>query len=134
MASTAAADIRRLIYGGSGSSGSLSTGDLEWFRSNNVNLYIGAAAAAGAEAAKAYASPTYKTVGDLSIGQSGIYLRYRALEKQLRAQGVRRIAPYAGGISVAGKDSDYADSDMVTPVFRVGQFDNPGTDNSTGDD
>ena len=132
MASTAAADIRRLIYGGSGSSGSLSTGDLEWFRSNNVNLYIAAAAAADAEASQ-YAGVASKQVGDLKLSYHAASDGYLALSKSLRAQGVRRIAPYAGGISVAGKTADYADTDMVPPVFQVGQFDNPGTDDYEDD-
>ncbi|MFH2072391.1 MAG: hypothetical protein ABIJ75_06010, partial [Actinomycetota bacterium] len=78
-----------------------------------------------------YAGLASKQVGDLRLSYQSYADGYGAISASLRAQGVRRIAPYAGGISVAGKDSDYADSDMVTPVFRVGQFDNPGTDEDT---
>lgn len=130
MPSTSAADIRRLIYGTSTGTGSLSTADLLWFDSNNQNTYLAAAAAADAEAA-VVAGAADKQVGDLRISYRGAAEAYKALSQRLRLQGVRRVAPYAGGISVAAKDTANADTDMVTPKFRTDQFTNP-ISSSTG--
>jgi len=126
-ASTSAADVRRLIYGGSTRSGYLSPADLVWFRANEPNLYLAAAAAAEAEAQQLVATGNRK-VGDLEISYDNSS-EWRALAKQLRIRGLVRISPYSGGISVSDKDSQAADTDYDAPSFKRGQFDN---NSSTG--
>lgn len=88
---------------------------------------IAAARALGAR----YARRADKKIGRLSIGASKIsenYFRLAAeLEKGLgrRAGGADGI--YAGGISIADKQSEESDSDRVVPAFARDQFTNPGT-------
>ena len=126
MASTADADtVRRLIYGGSTRTGTLSTGDINWFVDANPNVYLAASEAAFAEYAVEAGQPTNKAVGDISIGRSADYLRYRELAQNLRRRGLRSVKPYAGGLTRSSKDTERDDSDRVPPAFAVGQFDNP---------
>lgn len=125
--STQVAQIRRLIYGGSTRTGSLSTGDIGWFADNRGNIWLAAAAAAEAEGA--YAGAGRKKVGDLEIdeGNGG----WRDLAKSLRLQGLRSVKPYAGGISVSDKETQRSDSDYDQPAVRLGMFDYEGDDSDT---
>lgn len=127
--STQIAQMRRLLYGGSTKTGSLSTDDVAWFFDNNVNLYLGAAQAAYAEGMET-AGGGKKKVGDLEIdpGASGDY--WLGLSKQLRLRAVRQVKPFSGGISVDAKVATEADSDWDAPESRRGQFDYDG--GSTG--
>jgi hypothetical protein len=130
MASTAAADLRRLIYGGSTRSGSLSTGDLEWFAANRGNVWLAAAAAAEAEAT-ASAGIAAKQVGDLRIQYADDSAGYAAAADRLRAQGIRSVAPYAGGISLSDIDTVESDTDRPTPAFARGMMTNPDLDETS---
>jgi len=130
--STQIAQMRRLLYGGSTKTGSLSTDDVAWFFDNNVNLYLGAAQAANAEALVKAAQGDRK-VGDLEIsfaGAGGGVDFYTKLSKELRLRGVRQVKPFSGGISVDAKVAAEADSDWDRPESRRGQFDYNG--GSTG--
>lgn len=63
------------------------------------------------------------SVGDLTI--SGTQTSYAALAKSLRARADTAVTPFVGGISVADKDTQEADTDRVTPAFTRTLFDNP---------
>lgn len=121
--STSIAQVRRLIYGGSTRSGSLSTGDIGWFVDNAANVYLAAEQAALAEAAADFGNVTNMSVGDLSVGRSADYLRWRELAARLHRQGIRSVSVYAGGISQSDKETQRADTDWDKPANRLGQFD-----------
>ena len=118
--STSIAQVRRLIYGGSTRTGTLSTGDIGWFVDNAPNVWLAASEAAASEAA-AYGSGR-KKVGDLEIeeGSAGGWLD---LSRRLRRKGISAVSPYAGGISVADKAAQDTDSDWDRPANRLGMFD-----------
>lgn len=118
------ASVRRYIYGGSTRSGSLSTDDIGSFVDENVSVLYAAAYAADAEASDAATNPD-KKIGDLELRYGAVADSFRTLSASLRAQASRRVSPFAGGISRSAKDTQYADSDMVRPKFRVDQFTNP---------
>ena len=120
--STQIAQTRRLVYGGSTRSGSLSAGDVAWFFDNNANLYLGAAAAANAEQINAIAGGR-KKVGDLEVDPSVTAAGWGALSKQLRLRGVRQVSPFSGGISRNQKAATETDADWDEPESRRGQFD-----------
>lgn len=84
---------------------------------------IAAARALGAR----YARRADKTVGRLSISMSQISKQYFDLAKELQKTLGRLTGGasgmYAGGISVADKDTEIADTDRVAPAFTVGQWD-----------
>ncbi len=125
MASTADADtVRRLIYGGSTRTGTLSTADVNWFVDNNPNVRLAASEAAMAEATLLASKPS-RTVGDISIDYTGAINNYRSMSADLRKSGLRSVKPYAGGLTRSSKDTERDDSDRVPPAFAVGQFDNP---------
>jgi hypothetical protein len=68
-------------------------------------------------------------VGDLKIFASARYKQYLEVLKALEADAVIFSAtPFAGGISVAGKDSVEDNTDRVKPSFSKGMHDNPGAD------
>ncbi len=72
---------------------------------------------------------TSKKVGDLTLGFSNpgnVYLALREKSKQLRMLGVRKVKPYAGGISQSDKKATQSDTDLEPYHFRIGQFDHPG--------
>ena len=118
--STQVAQVKRLIYGGSTRTGSLSTGDIGWFVDNAPNIWLAASEAAASEAA-AYGSGR-KKVGDLEIeeGSAGGWLD---LSRRLRRKGISTVAPYAGGISVSDKQTQRDDTDWDQPANRLGMFD-----------
>lgn len=126
--STADSDaVRRLLYGGSTRSGTLSTGDIDWFVDNASNVWLAAAEAAGAEGAAAYGQPTNKKVGDLSISRSADYLRWRQLSSTLRRKGISKVTPFAGGTSKADKTARESDTDRVQSEVKVAMHDYDGT-------
>jgi hypothetical protein len=94
---------------------------------NGNNLYRAAADAARSLASREGKS---KSVGDLSISGLGDTWLLVASEFERRADG--QATPYAGGISVADKQTYEQDTDRVTPAFTRGLHNTPGTVNSTG--
>ena len=69
-----------------------------------------------------------KSVGDLSISYGSVAKSFSDLAQRLRrTASLQLAAPYAGGISIADKDSVEDDSDRVVPAFSVGMHDYPGT-------
>ena len=81
----------------------------------HTNTYFAAALVADS-LALAKGNIATKRVGDLSITYDPSF--YGRLAKMLRRQGALRTGvPYAGGISVADKETNEADTDRVQPMF-----------------
>jgi len=74
-----------------------------------------------------------KQVGDLKIDYRTVSITdlLTAKSKSLRMQGVRKVKPYAGGISKDDKDTQESDTDWVKPHFVIGQHDHPGVRSGT---
>lgn len=136
--STNPADTIRLLIGDvSTSTGSeiFSDAEIDYFNGAKPNAFLSAALAVesliGTDRGTTLASVIEKQVGDLKIkygtegGGSGGTLTAKA--KSLRLQGVRKVKPYAGGISELDKDAAETDTDYNAPAFRVGMFDNPNS-------
>jgi hypothetical protein len=119
--------VRIMLHDTSSGSAKLSDETIDWLLSAEPNLYLAAAAGAETIASEAAREPSSKSVGDLSISYAETAVRYSTLAKSLRMRGIRRVSPVAGGISQSAKDTQYGDSDMTSPAFKVGQFDNPGS-------
>jgi hypothetical protein len=75
-----------------------------------------------------------KTVGPLRIATSQRADGYAKLAKRIRSEIAGRVAPYAGGISVADMDAVEADTDRVPADFAVGMDDTPGTATAAEDE
>ena len=106
--------------------------EIEAHLSAEGNRY--AAAALCAESIGAlFARRADKTVGRMSIAASRVSERYFQLADRMRTELGSRAAPYAGGISIADKQTDEDDSDRVAPAFTVGMLQFPGeAKSSTG--
>lgn len=76
-----------------------------------------------------FARDVEKAVGDLKIKASERYKNYleimKALEEEAVVSGLPGAAPFAGGISIAQKETQESDSDRVKPSFSKGMMDNP---------
>lgn len=64
-----------------------------------------------------YATAVDKAVGDLRLSLSQKYDHYLSLIKQFEGEAMLVAVPFAGGISVASKDTYEQDSDRVKPRF-----------------
>ena len=87
-----------------------------------------AAAAADALAAKFARLATEKRMGQASLAWKR-YESLTALAKTLRASASFAALPFAGGISVAQKQSLDQDTDRIQPSFVKGMMDNPSSAN-----
>jgi|SRR5581483_10532291 len=117
----------------------LSNNEVQWFLDVSPNLYAGACLAAhtlGARVTTLSASTSsveQKQVGDLMLryGVSGgnveaFQRAYQSLCRRLSEQSALASArPFAGGITISGKQALESDSDRVRPWARRDQFDNP---------
>lgn len=103
--------------------------ELDFLLSENGNNVYRAAAIACEQLSAGEAKS--KSVGDLSL--SGMGETYMDLAKRYTLWADSRVQPFAGGISVADKDSRSLDVDRVQPAFSRGLHMTPGVDaNSTG--
>ena len=135
--STDTSDEFRLLIGDlSTSTGSeiFSDGEVDYFVGNYSNVPLAASAAVktivGSTRSSTLAGVLSKQVGDLKhdygSGGSSVSEILILKAKQLRMLGVRKVKPYAGGISDSDKDAAERDTDWVKPHFKIGQFDHPG--------
>lgn len=133
--STDVGDAVRLLIGDTSTSTGneiFSDGEIDYFVGSFPNTYMAAAGAVqtlvGSTRGSVLAGVMSKQVGDLKIDYRTVSVTdlLTAKAKQLRTQGVRKVKPYAGGISVADKDAAESDTDRVPPHFVVGQHDHPG--------
>lgn len=86
------------------------------------NLYR---AASRACLALADAMAVSKSVGDLSISSGEQSDTFRVLATEYNALADRLVNPFAGGLSIGGKQRVEADTDRVVPAFTKTLFDNP---------
>ncbi len=133
--STSAPDAVRLYIGDvstSTASELFSDGEIDYFVAEYANPPLAAAAAVksiiGTDRAKTVAGAVSKQVGDLKLDYGNIDVAgiLTGKAKQLRVLGVRKVKPYAGGISESDKKATQADTDLDNYHFRIGQFDHPG--------
>lgn len=112
----------------------LSDETIAWLLDSYSNVWFAGAAGAELIGGQQSAAVNMTRVGDLQItsGAGNIGGQYRDLAKRLREQGLRKgVAPYAGGISVADKESQEDDTDWDRTPVKLGIHDNPGN-SSTG--
>lgn len=93
-----------------------------------TNIYRAAALVAERIAAKFARKPGSYVRGRIEVRNSTISEQFQALADRLRNQGtgvstLSSLSAFAGGISVADKESTETDTDRVEPAFRMGQFD-----------
>jgi hypothetical protein len=134
--STSAPDAVRLYIGDistSTASELFSDGEIDFFVSEYANSALAAAAAVksiiGTSRAKTVAGAVSKQVGDLKLNfgdNVNIADILTGKAKQLRVLGVRKVKPYAGGISESDKDATESDTDLDPYHFKIGMFDHPG--------
>ena len=110
----------------------LSDEEIQYFLDQANHVLLAAADAAEAIATKYAGDPKSKQVGDLEIsyGDTGRAATYKELAASLRSRARRKVGAsiYAGGISLADKKANDADTDRVDPVFTVGMHDNVAVD------
>jgi len=92
------------------------------------SLYLGAAAAAEALAAK-FAREPEGSVGPNTIRPSSRSDQLRAVAGRLRARAGRAALSFAGGISKAQKETAESNTDRIKPAFTRGMMDNPDAGN-----
>ncbi len=93
------------------------------------NIYATALAALDFAIVELSRSAESKSVGPLSLNYGDRAARLTAARARVEALAMKKAGvpiPYAGGISVADKEIDEADDDVVGHHFQVGGFDNPG--------
>lgn len=95
----------------------------------------GAAVLIAKALASKYARLADRSIGDLSISYSQRVKNYldmaQRLEKELAAGYGAILDVYAGGISIADKDTVEEDEDRVWPGLGIGMHDAPGTGTRT---
>lgn len=127
--------VRFLLNDTSTSTGRLSDTEIEWLLSQWSNPYLAAAQGARKIAATYTTTTQSKTVGSLSksAGGSAVATAYldlaKALESQAKSATFSPVAPYSGGISIADKLLEQADSDATPYWFWRGMHDHPDTGN-----
>lgn len=134
---TVTRDYVRLLVGDISTSTSaefLANGDYDAFISNTSNTYVAAQLAANSLAAL-FAGPSgvgedwvERKVGDLTIKRSdasGLAKEFRALAQKFGRMAAAGISPYAGGLTISGKDEVEDDTDRVKPAFVRDLFSNP---------
>lgn len=131
--STDTADEVRLLIGDTSTGAEIfADGEIDYFLAANANPHLAASAAVrsliGSTRASSLAGVMSKQVGDLKIDYRTVsvtdLLQIKA--RELRTQGVRKVKPYAGGISRSDKDAAESDTDRIGSEFKIGEHDHPG--------
>jgi len=117
--------VRFLVFDTDTNEQLLSNEEIAWLLSEQTNVYLAAANAAEAIAAKFAKDITRSAVGlSANVGNRAQF--YLELAEKLRNQvGTtnKRAEVFAGGLSISGKDSLDSDSDAIQPGFKIGEFD-----------
>jgi len=131
-ASNVSRDSIRLLVGDTDQTDQLVTDEeIAYALTQRGNAQLAAAFICKAIATK-FARFVDKEVGDLKQSYSQRVTQYKEMAEELEASGsIGSAVPFAGGISVADKESERSDTDRVDPRFREKQFDNRGA--STND-
>ena len=120
--------VRRLIGDVNSTAGLFSDEEIEFFISEEANIYGAAAVACESLSAK-FASGVSKTVGKLKINLQQKFDHYEKLSETFKTKSKTKggIQLFAGGISQAQKDSEESNTDRVAPSFARDFMDFPGT-------
>lgn len=117
--------VRFLVFDTDTNEQLLSNEEIAWLLSEQTNVYLAAANAAEAIAAKFAKDITRSAVGlSANVGNRAQF--YLELAEKLRNQvGTtnKRGEVFAGGLTISGKDSLDSDSDAIQPGFKIGEFD-----------
>lgn len=89
------------------------------------NIYYAGSYAAEAIAGL-FSRQVDRSLSGVSLSNSQKATQYLALARSLRRQGALQAVPYAGGQSVADKQSREQNTDRVAPEFTKTTFDAPG--------
>lgn len=104
--------------------------EIDFFIDTEANIYFAAARAAGAIAAQFHRLATDKKIGDLSRSYSSKAEDYKQLQADLNERGKAKpstgiVSPKFGGTSIATKDANNDNDDLVQSRFKRGQFNYP---------
>lgn len=123
-----ARDAVRLLVGDTDSSDPLlSDAEVAFYLSENgSNNYRAGSEACKAIAAKLARLPDLKT-GRVTISNSDRAKAFLDLADKLARKALSFVAPYAGGISKADKETQEENTDRVEPFFTRTSFVQPGT-------
>ena len=120
--------VRFLVFDTDTNEQLLSNEEIAWLLSEISNVYLAAANAAEAIAAKFAKDITRNAVGlSATVGDRARF--YLDLANKLRDQvGTTnsRGDIFVGGLTISGKESLDGDSDAIQPGFKIGQFDYNG--------
>ncbi len=126
--------VRFLVFDTDTNEQLINNEEVDWLLTEQTNVYMAAANAAEAIAAKFAKDITRNAVGlSASVGNRASF--YLELADKLRAQigTTNKLGEvFAGGLTISGKESLDGDTDAVQPAFKIGQFDwngpNDGSD------
>jgi hypothetical protein len=102
----------------------LSDQEIEFFIQQEGDADFAAPCAAKAIAAKVARRVT-QSAGGVAQTLSDLFKHYTDLAASLQAKANLNVTVYAGGLSVAEKELDRQDRDLVQPYFERGQMRNP---------
>lgn len=128
--------VRVLVNDTTETTNSITDETITWLLEVNGNVWYAAADAAELFASVYANAVSEKQVGDLKVKSGGgdPAARWRERATDLRAKGgVKGFTAYSGGISIADKDAELADSDRPADQAWVGMHDDTdyGASNST---
>lgn len=96
--------------------------EIDWYQTQEANVYHMAAACCESLVARA-GGTKFKKISEFAVAYDVGF--YRGLAVQLRARGDVCQVPYAGGISVADKLAQQRDPDWVQPAISRNIDNNP---------
>ena len=131
--STELNQVRLLIEDTNSTSVLFSDEEIEFFISQEANIYGAAAVACESLQAK-FAGGVSKTVGKLSIELQQRVAHYKDLAETYKAKSKMKggIQLFAGGLSESQKDAVNSNTDRVQPDFFRDMMDFPGTGTNQG--
>ena len=104
----------------------VSDGEITYASTQNPDVRLAAAEVADAISRKFARQPNVRTQ-DTTVDYTARAKQYRDLAMALREQyALRGAVPFAGGISIADKDTREEDTDRVLPGFTRGLHGTPG--------
>jgi len=129
--------VRALLGDTSTSTALLSDSEVSWLVAQHANVYYAASVGADMLFANNANAVVSKKVGDLALMtgsvSGGVSLNYQQLSAELRATAARLgVAPFAGGISIADKDTQIGDSDWDNPDISLGMHDYDTANSTSG--
>lgn len=98
--------------------------EINWQLTQEGGVYAAAAAVADALAGR-FASKVDVRFGPSGVSNSQKATNYKKLATDLRRRIGMRVAPYAGGISIADKTAREQEADRVLPAFKRGTLSSP---------